>query len=62
MSMVQNERLYLLKDSERINPLETGDLNEKNQLFIHDLHSTLSDKESFLQDFLVILKHTLPNY
>ena len=35
------------------NLLETGD--EKFHAFIHDPHTTISNEETFLQDFLVVL-------
>ena len=52
-------------------PLEKGDLLEKGdsdegdsdeQLCIYDPHTTITDKYTFLQDFLEILKHFLQNY
>ena len=43
-----------------LNPLETGDCDDKSQ-FIHDRLSivAISNKDTFARDFLVILKRTV---
>ena len=39
-----------------------GVMTNSLQLFVHYLCSSISKEETFLQDFLAILKHSLQNY
>ena len=54
------DKSFLLHETCLINPLEAVNFDDKSQLlFVRDLHSTISNEEIFLQDFLVICKKIL---
>ena len=60
MNVDENE--YIKTDT--ISSFKDGAFDDDTsiQSFVQDLHSTISNEETFLQDFLLIRKYSIQNY